>query len=179
MTPAILAIKAALLTAALNLPMPYYKGQPPETRAQYEQRLEVIAEGIAVETAGTPVWGHRRMAATVFMVWWHESRFAVEVHAGTRHPAWTQDDGRARCMGQLHVSGIVPPRDWARLAGTDLAATRRCAAATMRVLAAQARRCSGAPLAGVLGAYGRGHGCGATESSTRRARRVEGLLGRI
>jgi len=179
MTSLILAIKSKLLMAALSLPAPWYADGPPESRQQYEARVETIAEAIAVETARTPVWTQKRMAATVFFVFYLESRFAYEVHAGTKHPVWTQDDGQARCMGQLHISGIVPSHEWERLAGTDLDATRRCVAATMHVLAAQARRCAGAPLAGVLGAYGRGSGCHATESSVDRARRVESLLARL
>lgn len=125
-----------------------------ETQAAYEHRIGLMAKALAEVTVdqredGTartlPVmwrWGRKTIAAAVLTHWYEESRFALEVHAGTEHPVWTQDVGRATCLGQLHV-GLVPSNDWARLAGTDLEATKLCARWSARALTRMALYCSG------------------------------------
>jgi hypothetical protein len=107
-----------------------------------------------------------------------ESLFDVRVHAGEKHPVWTQDDGKAMCLGQIHVSGIVPESEWRTLAGTDLAATRRCARATMRLLIAHQRHCDARTkvptpqaIARVFASYGTGGQCTPTKRSLERAGR--------
>lgn len=164
-----------LLAAALSLPAPWTK-TPVETRAEYEARVGTIAHAIALEAPD------KLTAATVLAIWYGESRFDLRVHAGEKHPVWTQDMGRARCLGQLHVSGLVPRTEWERLVGTTLDATRRCARATVRVLLAQRRLCRarGTPgLAETLAAYGSGRHCRPGPRSIKRAATVRRLLARF
>lgn len=153
-------LKDLLLAAALALPKPYYAPDSKaagalETDAAYEARVEVIAEGVANATLweregwdGKPryftafkfPWGRQVLAAMVLTHWYEESRFALEVHAGAEHPVWTQDVGKARCLGQHHRNWMSVDA-WRELAGTDTAATERCATATARMLAHAARMC--------------------------------------
>jgi hypothetical protein len=168
----------AILAVLLALPSPWYADGPPETREAYEARLGTIAEAIAAEVERGAVLSKRDAAAALVSIWYGESRFALEVHAGTRHPVWTQDDGRAVCMGQLHASGLVPPHEWTGLAGTSLVATRRCAAATLRVLLAQYRRC-GRDLARAFAAYGSGSSCQPTERTAARVAKYRDALSRL
>ncbi len=157
-----------LLAAALSLPAPWTK-TPVETPEQYQARLDTIAKAIAIEAP------NKLTAVTVLVVWYDESRFDRRIHAGEEHPIWTQDVGRARCLGQLHVSGLVPRAQWERLVGLDIDATRRCARATVRVLLAQRRLCRarGTPgLAQTLAAYASGVTCRPDARSRKAAIRL-------
>jgi hypothetical protein len=136
-------LKEAILSLLLGLPATS-SPESPEARAA---RLDTIAEAIADESRSV------NDAAAILTIWWHESHLDERVHAGTAHPRWTSDRGRARCLGQLHESSLV--RDWAQLAGTDILATRRCAAATLRVLRAHGRL-EGTTIARVFYGYARG-----------------------
>ncbi len=171
-----MALKELLLAAALKFAPPWYPpGQNPESFDQYRARLDTIAEAIAVESEVASNWGlgRRALAAATMTVWYGETRFAYEVHALGKS-RWTQDLGKARCMGQIHVSRIVPRQEWELMVGADLQATRLCARATMRVLAAQAGYCraqsaSEASMARVFAAYGTGRGCALTPQAKKRA----------
>jgi hypothetical protein len=88
----------------------------------YESRLRTIALAIASECR-TP-----DEAAAVLETWREESRFRLDVHAGS----YRGDHGKANCMGSIHPSAKVP--DWSELGGIDLAATKRCAARTIQFL---------------------------------------------
>jgi len=85
----------------------------------------------------------------------------------------------------LHATGWVPKSDWQQLTGIDLEATRRCARATMKVLALQGKRCKmrNKPnlwaVARLEAAYGHGLNCAPTKASTSRARRWAKLMERI
>lgn len=179
-------LKETLLAAILLWAPPWYPpGENPETLDTYRARLETIAEAVAVESeaAARAGLGRRALAAATLTVWYGETRFSYEVHVEGKS-RWHQDWGKARCLGQLHVSGLVPKDEWELLVGGDLEATRRCARATMRVLAAQARYCSvKAPtewsLARVFAAYGSGRGCAVTPQAKQRAKRWSTLMQRI
>lgn len=169
-----------LLTIALTMPAPWYRpGKAPETPSEYNQRLETIATAIAAEAEAAEDWrwDTESLAAVTLVVWYRESRFALEVHNGSGKSRHGEDDGKARCFGQLHQTGYVPKDEWRNLTGTDLEATRRCARATMRVLAAQGKRCGmkeNKPnlwaMARTLAAYANGMSCAPTKASTARAR---------
>ena len=169
-------LSAAILAAALSLPSPW---RSPEPEDAYRARLETIATAVAIEAQAATSVHALELAVAVLTIWAHESRFALDVHSGER----TGDLGRARCLGQVHPSGIVPRREWLALTGTDLASTRRCARATVRVFAAQARRCVGTSIPLSAGAvarafagYGTGGSCAAAPWARKRARTWGRLL---
>jgi hypothetical protein len=168
-----------LLAAALAMPTSKAPGETPE---QVHARLETIAVALATaakEASTGEGWTSTEMAAAVLVLWNEETRFDLRVHAGEKHPQWTQDQGKSRCLGQIQASALVPPDEWAALAGTGEEATLVCARATMRVLRAQGRRCG--TYLGVradrrrvsvtFSAYGSGGKCKADDRSWTRADR--------
>ncbi len=144
-----------LLLAAQALAPPWYAGDTnPETPEAYQKRLVVITESVSKGTEFhvkpgklLPVspygWrgGRKLLAAAELANMYEESKFALEVHAGTDHPVWTQDRGMARCLSQLWATGLVQTHEWELLAGTSPEATLRCSQATVRVLASLQRYC--------------------------------------
>jgi hypothetical protein len=178
-----------LLSVALSLPAPWYgPGKNPETPVEYRTRMETISQAIALEAEASENWrwDATTLAAATFVTWYSESSFEFEVHAGSGKSRFAQDSGRARCLGQLHRTGWVPKADWKQLTGTDLGATRRCARATMKVLAMQGMRCGmqqNKPnfwaVARLQAAYANGRSCVPTQASTGRARRWAKLMTRI
>lgn len=172
-------LTAAILAAALALPPPVTPGgHEPEPRPAYEARIGTIAQAIS------DVSRTREEAATLLVIMYDESRFDRFIHAGERHPIWTQDHGRARCLAQLHATGQVP--EWATLAGTDLDSTRRCAGAAIRVLRSAAHVCTSgkmtatADMARVFEAYANsGVQCSPSKRSAERAARWERLRTRL
>jgi hypothetical protein len=150
-------LEEQLLGAALAQPRAWYAPGSDalgarETQEEYETRIDLAVRALARATVkerkdGThavipPNWWHHRstLVAAVLAHWYEESRLAYEIHAGMDHPVWTQDLGRARCMGQLH-SGLVPDQDWLTLAGLDEKATERCALWTARAITRMALYC--------------------------------------
>lgn len=178
-----------LLSIALSLPAPWYwPGHNPETADEYRARLESISQAIAVEAHAAEGWrwDATSLAAATLVVWYAESRFALEVHNGSGRSRHGEDDGRARCFGQLHQTGYVPKAEWDTLTGVDLEATRRCARATMRVLTAQGNRCGmkeNEPnmwaVARMVAGYMTGKACAPTKASTARARRWSKVMDQI
>jgi hypothetical protein len=170
-------LKEALLTIALTLPPPWYPpDKNPETAEEYRARLETIVEAIALESkVGQPLpEGENALAAATLVLWHGESRFELAVHTNVGKTRWGQDYGRARCLGQLHASGLVPKEEWETLAGSDLESTRRCAKATMRMLRAQYWVCrhrtgKGGRVARMYEAYATGRSCQPRQRSKTRA----------
>lgn len=109
---------AAILAAIWSWALPGL----PESMEHYQSRLRTIAQAVADECR-TP-----DEEAAVLETWREESRFRLDVHAGT----YLGDHGKAICMGSIHPSAKVP--DWSELAGIDLPATRRCAVRTLQFL---------------------------------------------
>jgi hypothetical protein len=178
-----MSLKELLLAAILQWnPQWYAPEHNPESNSDYQARLGIIAEAVALEAqqVGPTVLGTRELAAAALVVWYGETHFSYEVHA-LGQSRWSQDLGQARCLGQIHVSGLVPRADWDKLVGADLTSTRNCARATIRVLSAMARYCgvraaTRAGLERVFGAYGSGRGCAVSEQSRDRAQRWERLM---
>jgi hypothetical protein len=150
-------LEEKLRDAALAQPRAWYAAgsQSPgalETQDEYEARIDLAIHALAKATReqrkdGTyrvipPNWwyGVKVLDTAVLAHWYEESRLAYEIHAGIDHPVWTQDVGRARCLGQLHA-GLVPLHDWEELAGLDEDATQRCALWTARALTRMALYC--------------------------------------
>lgn len=103
-----------------------------EDPAARRERLGVVAVSIALEAADVDE------AALIARTVWEESgRLRRDVHAGQRKG----DKGRAVCLGQVHAQLLVPRREWRRLHGTDIDATRRCIAAVARLYRAVGARC--------------------------------------
>ena len=151
-------LHAALLAVVLGWPRPVTPpNHRPETPEEYEARAEAVASSIALEARSV------EEAAAVLVLVKGKSRMDALIHTGLVHPTVNQDHGRARCLTQLHRSRLVP--DWDELTGTDLAATRRCIAATLRVLRSAARMCAKGGMVGVgdmervFSAYATGRGC--------------------
>ena len=189
------SLEQKLLDAALAQPRAWYENgvDTPgarETQEEYEQRIALAVRALSHATMrerkdGTHAtippdwWWHRKtLVAAVLTQWYEESRLAYEVHAGIDHPVWTQDVGRARCFGQLHV-GLVPQNEWEKLAGLDEEATARCALWTARALTRMALHCGrgkrGADkfediLLPMFSAMG-GHGCAPTVSGRAKVAR--------
>lgn len=178
-----------LLSVALSLPSPWYSpGKNPESPLEYRARMQTISQALALEAEANADWrwDATTLAAATFVTWYAESSFEFEVHAGSGKSRFAQDGGRARCLGQLHHTGWVPKADWKQLTGTDLEATRRCARATMKVLAMQGKRCGMQQdkpnlwaVARLQAAYASGRSCAPTQASTARARRWAKLMARI
>jgi hypothetical protein len=171
-----------LLSIALTLPAPWYRpGHNPETPEEYRARLELVSQAIAMEAEAAEGWrwDSESLAAATLVTWFAESGFALEVHNGSRRSRYGEDQGKARCFGQLHQTGYVPKPEWESLTGVDLESTRRCARATMRVLTAQANRCGmkeNKPnnmwaVTRMWAGYMTGRACGAIKAATARARR--------
>ena len=183
-----MTLESILLATLLSLPAPWYApGKNPETRDEYRARLETVANAVAVEAreAKRWSWDARSLAAATLVIWYGESRLALEVHNGSGRSRYGEDGGLARCFGQIHATGLVPRPEWEKLTGTDLDSTRRCARATMRVLTVQGRRCGMGRnpnlwgVAKMISAYGSGKGCAPTKQSTTRARRWVRLVERM
>lgn len=163
-----MSFQALLFALILKWPPLWYPpGKNPETQEAYQVRVGTIAEAVAKEARAAKGWPGdvRSLAAATLVIWYGETRFDLEVHRGERG-RWGSDNGRAKCMGQLHTSSLVEREEWERLGGTDLESTRRCARSTMRVLIASARYCklhehgmNATTLARAFAAYATGRGC--------------------
>jgi hypothetical protein len=148
------------------------RGHTPESEAARAERLDVIALAID-DVSRTP-----EQAAVLIVLAYEESRLDPLIHAGLKHPVWTQDRGRARSLWQLHRSGLV--RDWDTIGGTDLAATTRAARDALRVVNSASYMCAHSSLLTVsdaeraIAAYGSGSGnCTPTVKSRHRAQMWE------
>lgn len=179
-------LKEAILSLALQLyagPI-YGKYTELETQEQYQERLEVISEAIVIESSPEHryhlwKWDTKSLAIAVLVTWFFESRFDLRVHQGVKHPRYSQDNGRARCLGQIHV-GIVDKKTWKSLAGTDLKSTRNCAKATVKALARWSYRCKyykrdvkkllTGHMIGIFGGYKTGRGCHQGKFAVQKAR---------
>lgn len=155
-----------ILALALSLAPPWYRpGTNPETPEAYRSRVTTIATAIADESAEAAAdnWGYDERALAVLMLRhsYNESRFRLDIHAGTTFG----DSGRASCLAQIHASRIIPKPEWEGLVGTDLQSTRRCYHAMVRVLKSNRWGCArglpfGAPaVAAILSGYRTGSSC--------------------
>ena len=93
-----MTLTETLLVIALGLQSPWYQpGKEPETRDQYQERLQTISKAIAIEAEAAEDWrwDATSLAAATLVVWYNESRFALEVHIGSGS-RYGEDDGRAR-----------------------------------------------------------------------------------
>lgn len=168
-----------LLAEATRLGASVAPGETPEAR---DARLGTITSSLATASraaADGQGWAWTEIAAWALIAWKEESQFDLRVHAGLPHPVWTSDVGRAKCMGQLHQSRIVPPEVWVTLAGTSEEATLQCARYTITVAIAQAKQCgvylgrraSKPAVAAVFAAYASGGNCKPDERAWYRAER--------
>jgi len=179
-----------LLSLALTMKAQWYPpGRNPETPEEYRARMDVIAQAIAIEAEAAEGWRSdtTSLAAATLVTWYAESGFALEVHNGSGRSRYGEDQGKARCFGQLHQTGYVPKAEWQKLTGVDLESTRRCARATMRVLTAQANRCGMKPnkpdnswvMARMWAGYMTGNTCNSIKASRMRARRWNQVMGQM
>lgn len=174
---------AALLVA---LPTTWATPQP-ETPKQREARIETIVEAdIAAVTASVvPETQHVAILFATIAIQRNETGFDYAVHAGLPSAIGSSGGGKAKCLGQLETwpgNRLLTPEQWNSLEGTDLAATTRCAAASVAYLWYHAERCLRrdepketrwtAPLTDdevlrLFAAYGKGH-CAAPQPSNER-----------
>lgn len=159
---------------------PWQVAPTTETPEQLDARLDRIHFAVAAEAAAfarSTLLTPEQLAAATLVIWHGESRFGPIVHAGGVNE-WGSDRGKARCLGQLHSSRLLPRAEWEQLGGTDTAATRRCARATMRVFNSMLWLCEG-DLTGAFSAYATGRGCAHIELGRARARKMQLLSWRL
>lgn len=173
------------VTSAISkLPTPKMAGPYAETPEQLALRLRTIARANldAVPGAPGPIPPKMLLAMNI-ATQWHETKFAHDVHAGELGK-WGSDDGRARCLGQLHVTDALPREVWERTAGTDLESTLLCSVEGMRVLQRYGRMCrwdgSDNAIRRTLWGYASGKGCDFSQAPAkinleRRVLTIRGL----
>lgn len=166
-----------------------HSAAPGETQEQYLERLSGMTKSVAIAMkpyANGQGWTTTELSLAELELWNAETLFDQRIHAGLEHPKWTQDSGRAKCMGQIHVSLLVPQEQWEKLVGTDEGATQLCADATARVLVAQARNCGvwagqradRNKVAKVFAAYASGGKCVPEERDYSRADKWNAFIAR-
>jgi hypothetical protein len=157
-----------------------HSSAPGETPEDYQARLKGMARALANSTepyADAQGWTRTELSLAELELWNAETLFDQRVHAGLEHPKWTQDNGKAHCFGQIHISQLVPQEEWEKTVGTSDGATQACANATARIWVAQARQCgvwSGQradrnKVAKVFAAYATGGNCTPQERDWARA----------
>jgi hypothetical protein len=178
-------LAAGLVAAALAIPHSLAPGETKEDRDPRVVRIAESAWEAAAPFADGRGWTRFETALATIVLQGNESGgFDLRIHAGEVHPIWTQDHGLARCLGQHHVSLLVPAEDWARLAGVDEDATLRCARATTKVLLAHAKLCgvylgrhaTREAIAQTFAAYGSGGHCKPDDEDYRRAKQWESYM---
>jgi hypothetical protein len=164
---------SGLMTIVAVLPAPWCAPRSCESEADRAARLGTIAQAIHDVAAAPPPgwsWGPEELAAALLATAYEESgRFRRDVHDGTK----LGDNGRARCLTQVHAQDALPRNQWRGTTGLDYDATRRCfqAAATLLALSA---RCVTRPELGahqrarIVAAYGTGKTCDPTLGFARR-----------
>ncbi len=181
------AAVAALFRAAEAIPHLLAPGETPQEWAERVQMIVQANYGAAAEYANGQGWTRFEIALADTVLEGNETRFDRRIHAGEKHPIWTQDDGLATCLGQHHESKNVPREEWQRLAGLGLEATERCARATTMVLVSQAKQCgvflgrraSKGAVAAAFAGYGSGGNCSPSEEMSRRGAEWERLMGKF
>jgi len=124
-------MKAAILALLLSFPMPWYRHHaPPETKEEYQARLEVIAEALDLELSGLDPYLKLELAAGTSVKIQGESALKLEVHDGRKRGDW----GKSICLGQQKQLWGMTKDEWESLAGTSLEATRRCIRGVVRLL---------------------------------------------
>lgn len=139
------AAVAALYALAQAIPHRLAPGETAEERdARVHQIVEENYEAAAPYASGKG-WTRFGLAAAVTVLEGNESGgFDRRVHAGEKHPVWSQDNGLAHCLAQLHetiATGPVPHDVWVRLAGLDVESTALCAKVATAVLVSYAKQC--------------------------------------
>lgn len=158
---------SALLTLALSWPAPW---NSPEPRPDYEARVATIVQAATLESHSTAE------ALAILVLTYRESGWRLDIHDGTA----LGDRGKAICLAQVWPHA----RDWSELAGTHLAATRRCIAAGLRVLRYTSSTCGRgwvgvARMAHAFEGYASGKCRAPSHESTSRARAWEWAMVRV
>jgi hypothetical protein len=191
-TPAIAApcpLAGRLATIAASAPPPWTSAKNAEHPDDRAERLSTIARAIALESANPPEgwrWGPPELAALLLATTYEEGwMWRRDVHDGRK----LGDNGRARCIAQLHRHPTWMPKDlWLASTGTDLESTRICVAGAARVMAHYSKVCVSewrasssleVSFARVAAGYGTGKSCSPLASSERRARLAMRWLGEL
>ena len=178
MTPSFAAVFAALCAMPLAS---YAPGLDPETETTRLPRFRTLASAIVVAAERATctdqgegcvrTWpgGPDEAEAMLLMLGRYESHWVYRVHAGH---CWDNEcdsfklagghvGHRATSPWQVQASRVVPYPLWRTLAGTDLAATTRAAAAALAVLSSARLRCAhaGAWETGAVSGYATGRLC--------------------
>lgn len=187
---ALLPFAPIVLEIMRGLPPAAYGPKPAELLEERERRYARIAISIdqassrAVELKKWPGTQDELVGMLVTLGWW-ESRFAHHVHAGKCRPKLGECDPYKRADGtlialaatpwQLQANGIIKPREWKRLTGTDYISTLRAAWAASRVISRARQACKGGSKTWptrAIARYARGTGCG-WRGAPKRARWFE------
>lgn len=182
-------LEGRLALIAASAPPPWARAEHAEAPADRAARLSTIARAIALESAHPPEgwrWGPPELAALLLATTYEEGwMWRRDVHDGRK----LGDNGRARCLAQLHRHPTWMPKDlWLASTGTDLESTRICVAGAARVMAHYSKVCVSewrakndleVSFARVAAGYGTGKRCAPMASSERRARLAMRWLGEI
>lgn len=149
-----------VLMVLLSLPASYYDK---ESFVERERRMEVVARSISDAAARATCTGRFEGRKECNRIWpgsvkdlalmlvtkaWWESRLAQNVHEGNCRK--TECDAtrvggviihRARTIWQMQKTGLVEPREWGTMVGTDLRSTRTAAWVAARILSRGKRSC--------------------------------------
>lgn len=152
--------------------------ETPRERGDRVADIVLAAEDVVAEVYRDP-WTRRAWVAALLAKGEAESgNWAKAVHSGAR----TGDGGRARCVGQVHSSKLLPRAAWLATTGTSREATRRCWRAVLRYLRGAMGHCRGGlnvdGFARAYALYGTGDSCEPTSWSRRRAQRWAYLVER-
>lgn len=172
---------AKLLIAVLAAPTPW--GCPEDAPAREARLRSIVRVAIEVTAEPVPGWSHQQRTALLLAKLQAESGgYRLDVHDGSRRG----DRGNSICLGQvMHGPWLSMSRaEWESLAGTDIAATRRCLTEVWRQLQMHRRMCaSGAPtrrkVAALYSSYGTGKGCAVRPWGKVRARAWARMAGAL
>jgi hypothetical protein len=139
-------LKIWLTFAFMHMPVAWHPTDvEPETTPQRDGRYETGgASAASTALNGKHVFHPWQAAAMTGAIWLDETSLDYYVHAGKKSFIGHQDHGRAKCFGQIQTwpgNTLLTRDEWEALAGTDYAATQRCADATVAYLNYHALRC--------------------------------------
>lgn len=117
-----------------------------ESVPEHHWRVGTIVQAVSDESRlHAWGWGRDALVAMTLTIFQRETRLSRVVHAGGRGK-YGSDEGRAKCLGQLHKNNRLTEDIWKTLGGIDYDSTRRCARWTMKMIIAQQKTCAQGPL---------------------------------
>lgn len=145
-----------------------------ESYSEREDRMLVVARAITLESER-----NLTVAAAAMAIVKHESHLDRKVHSGEK----LADSGNSVCLMMIHKRGLRDNELWNTLAGTDLAATRRCVGAGLmlwgRYWGCYRRAEAGQRWEAMMSAYGTGAGCKIESTGRAKAKTFRSALSHL